>query len=191
MLIQTRGMECLAPFKQDGEKGATPSDAPSYRKVSGAHAFSIAHVPSELCWRPIVQTAVRPSFVVILAPEGDLSPGIKQALLCDITRPSSKMRFRIWLCADFGEQVTVTIRLAGRQILCRAGPSIGLLAEAGIHQIEVLSYADCFLFIAMVGLVTLFFIPLMAPFAPQQNTRLPSSSRREKSCLAPIKSLPD
>lgn len=59
--------------------------------------------------------------------------------------------------------------------------SIGLLAEAGSHQVEVLSYADCFLFMAMVGFVTLFFIPLMAPFFPLQNIRLPRSSRREKS----------
>ena len=44
--------------------------------------------------------------------------------------------------------------------------SIGLLAEAGSHQVEVLSYADCFLFMAMVGVVALFFIPLIAPFVP-------------------------
>jgi len=42
--------------------------------------------------------------------------------------------------------------------------SIGLLARAAARQVEVLSYADCFLFMAMVGFLALFFIPLMAPF---------------------------
>jgi DHA2 family multidrug resistance protein len=52
----------------------------------------------------------------------------------------------------------------------RAGlTSIGLLAAAGSHQVEVLSYADCFLFMAMVGVVALFFIPLMAPFLPPKK----------------------
>jgi len=48
--------------------------------VGGAHVFSIARLPSELCRRPIVQTAVRPLFVVVVAPEGDLPPGVEQIL---------------------------------------------------------------------------------------------------------------
>lgn len=44
--------------------------------------------------------------------------------------------------------------------------SIGLLTEAGPRQVEVLSYADCFLFMAIVGAVALLFIPLVAPFVP-------------------------
>jgi hypothetical protein len=48
--------------------------------------------------------------------------------------------------------------------------SVGLLARAGAQQVETLSYADCFLFMAMVGGLAFCFIPLMAPFiaAPKQ-----------------------
>jgi MFS transporter, DHA2 family, multidrug resistance protein len=74
----------------------------------------------------------------------------------------------------------------------RAGlASIGLLAEAGSHQVEVLSYADCFLFMALVGFVALFFIPLMVPFvsptkhsaAQTQSTRpgLPGHARNDRA----------
>jgi DHA2 family multidrug resistance protein len=56
-----------------------------------------------------------------------------------------------------------------------AGPQltpIGLVARAGAHQVEALSYADCFLFMAMVGVLAVFFIPLMAPFlAPSKERR--------------------
>jgi MFS transporter, DHA2 family, multidrug resistance protein len=44
--------------------------------------------------------------------------------------------------------------------------SIGLLARAGAQQVETLSYADCFLFMAMIGGIAFLFIPLMAPFVP-------------------------
>ena len=39
------------------------------------------------------------------------------------------------------------------------------------HQVEVLSYADCFLFMALVGAIALFLIPLMSPvvLARQSN----------------------
>jgi hypothetical protein len=69
--------------------------------------------------------------------------------------------------------------------------SIGLLAEAGSHQVEVLSYADCFVFMAMVGFVTFFFIPLMAPFVPPTKHSAAQKQPPGKECLAPIKSLPD
>jgi MFS transporter, DHA2 family, multidrug resistance protein len=41
--------------------------------------------------------------------------------------------------------------------------SIGWLARAAARQVEVLSYSDCFLFMAMVGFLVFFFIPLIAP----------------------------
>jgi MFS transporter, DHA2 family, multidrug resistance protein len=42
--------------------------------------------------------------------------------------------------------------------------SIGVLAQAGSHQVDVLSYADCFLFMAVVGMIAICLIPLMSPF---------------------------
>jgi MFS transporter, DHA2 family, multidrug resistance protein len=44
--------------------------------------------------------------------------------------------------------------------------SIGLLAHTGAHQVDVLSYADCFLFMAAAGAVAFCLIPIMAPFLP-------------------------
>jgi EmrB/QacA subfamily drug resistance transporter len=44
--------------------------------------------------------------------------------------------------------------------------SIGLLAHSGAHQVEVLSYADCFLFMAVAGAIAMCLIPLMSPFVP-------------------------
>jgi EmrB/QacA subfamily drug resistance transporter len=41
--------------------------------------------------------------------------------------------------------------------------SLGVLARLGMHQVEVLSYADCFLFMAMIGILALPFIALIAP----------------------------
>ena len=42
--------------------------------------------------------------------------------------------------------------------------SVGLLARAGEKQVATLSYADCFLFMAMIGGLAFCFIPLLAPF---------------------------
>jgi DHA2 family multidrug resistance protein len=42
--------------------------------------------------------------------------------------------------------------------------SVGLLARAGEKQVAALSYADCFLFMAMIGGLAFCFIPLLAPF---------------------------
>jgi MFS transporter, DHA2 family, multidrug resistance protein len=44
--------------------------------------------------------------------------------------------------------------------------SIGLLARSGAHQVDVLSYADCFLFMAAAGAIAMCLIPLMSPFVP-------------------------
>jgi len=41
--------------------------------------------------------------------------------------------------------------------------SLGLLARLGAHQVEVLSYADCFLFMATLGALALPFVFLIAP----------------------------
>ena len=70
-----------------------------------------------------------------------------------------------------------------------AGPQltpIGLLARAGAHQVEALSYADCFLFMAMVGVLAFFFIPLMAPFVapPKQVAQFNSSMSSGKPTLS-------
>jgi hypothetical protein len=48
--------------------------------------------------------------------------------------------------------------------------SIGLLAHAGTHQVEVLSYADCSLFMELIGVLALFLISMMPPFvAPNRQ----------------------
>ena len=60
--------------------------------------------------------------------------------------------------------------------------SVGLLARAGAQQVATLSYADCFLFMAMVGGLAFCFIPLLAPFvaAPKQAEQLlPSRIEKE------------
>lgn len=44
--------------------------------------------------------------------------------------------------------------------------SIGLLAHSGVHQVDVLSYADCFLFMAGAGAIAMCLIPVMSPFVP-------------------------
>ena len=60
--------------------------------------------------------------------------------------------------------------------------SVGLLARAGAQQVAILSFADCFLFMAMVGGVAFCFIPLLAPFvaAPKKAEQLlPSRIEKE------------
>jgi MFS transporter, DHA2 family, multidrug resistance protein len=47
--------------------------------------------------------------------------------------------------------------------------SIGMLARVGSHQVDVLSYADCFLFMAAVGAFAMCLIPLMSPFEPAKR----------------------
>lgn len=44
--------------------------------------------------------------------------------------------------------------------------SIGILAHSGAHQVDVLSFADCFLFMAAAGIIAMCLIPLMTPFTP-------------------------
>jgi MFS transporter, DHA2 family, multidrug resistance protein len=60
--------------------------------------------------------------------------------------------------------------------------SVGLLARAGAQQVATLSYADCFLFMAMVGGLAFCFIPLMAPFvaASKQPEQFLPSRTEEK-----------
>jgi hypothetical protein len=60
--------------------------------------------------------------------------------------------------------------------------SVGVLARAGAQQVETLSYADCFLFMAMVGGLAFCFVPLLAPSvaAPKQAEQLlPSRIEKE------------
>ena len=57
--------------------------------------------------------------------------------------------------------------------------SIALLSRHSAHQVEVLSYADCFLFMAMVGGITLVLIPLMSPFVPSKLPSQPKFGLRE------------
>ena len=64
--------------------------------------------------------------------------------------------------------------------------SVGLLARAGAQQVETLSYADCYLFMAMVGGLAFCFIPLLAPSvaAPKQAEQLlPSRIEKERRRL--------
>jgi DHA2 family multidrug resistance protein len=60
--------------------------------------------------------------------------------------------------------------------------SVGLLARAGEQQVATLSYADCFLFMAMVGGLACCFVPLLAPFvaaSKQAEQLLPSRIEKE------------
>ena len=60
--------------------------------------------------------------------------------------------------------------------------SVGLLARAGAQQVATLGYADCFLFMAMIGVIAFCFIPLLAPFvaAPKRAEQLlPSRIEKE------------
>jgi hypothetical protein len=43
---------------------------------------------------------------------------------------------------------------------------IGLLAHSGSHQVEVLSYAGCFLVMAVAGVIAMCLIPVISPFVP-------------------------
>jgi DHA2 family multidrug resistance protein len=60
--------------------------------------------------------------------------------------------------------------------------SVGLLARAEAQQVATLGYADCFLFMAMIGVIAFCFIPLLAPFvaAPKRAEQLlPSRIEKE------------
>jgi DHA2 family multidrug resistance protein len=46
---------------------------------------------------------------------------------------------------------------------------VGLLAHSSMHQVEVLSYADCFLFMAVAGVIAMCLIPVMPPFLSAQK----------------------
>ena len=57
--------------------------------------------------------------------------------------------------------------------------SVGLLAHSGSHQVDVLSYADCFLFMAVAGAIAICLIPIMSPFVPAPKPAAAQSSRKE------------
>jgi MFS transporter, DHA2 family, multidrug resistance protein len=59
--------------------------------------------------------------------------------------------------------------------------SIGLLAHGATHQVEVLSYADCFLFMAAAGAIAMCLIPLMSPFVPAPKPSKAQSPAREQA----------
>jgi hypothetical protein len=56
--------------------------------------------------------------------------------------------------------------------------SIASLSHAGVHQVEVLSYADCFLFMAAAGVIAICLIPLMSPFVPASRPTASDPQRR-------------
>jgi DHA2 family multidrug resistance protein len=57
----------------------------------------------------------------------------------------------------------------GHGLVDAHGAAIRLLQETGTKQATTLSYADAFLFMALVGLVALCFVPLIPPVAPQTS----------------------
>jgi MFS transporter, DHA2 family, multidrug resistance protein len=65
---------------------------------------------------------------------------------------------------------------SGMNAAAGAHQSIALLSRMGAHQVEVLSYADCFLFMALIGTLALFLIPLIAPTVPAQLPAAPKAS---------------
>jgi MFS transporter, DHA2 family, multidrug resistance protein len=70
-----------------------------------------------------------------------------------------------------------TVGHTGNYLVTHAGASapdayllsVGLLAHSSMHQVEVLSYADCFLFMALAGVIAMCLIPVMSPFIPAQK----------------------
>ena len=67
-----------------------------------------------------------------------------------------------------GETTSTALSSTSRFLESNGGTSteltpVGVLARAAARQVEVLSYADCFLFMAMVGFLAFFFIPLITP----------------------------
>jgi MFS transporter, DHA2 family, multidrug resistance protein len=56
-----------------------------------------------------------------------------------------------------------------------AHQSIAFLSRMGAHQVEVLSYADCFLFMALIGTLALFLVPLIAPVVSAQQSVVPKA----------------
>jgi DHA2 family multidrug resistance protein len=76
-----------------------------------------------------------------------------------------------------GETTSTALSSTSRFLESNSGTStgltpVGVLARAAARQVEVLSYADCFLFMAMVGFLAFFFIPLITP----QPSRKPGST---------------
>ena len=74
------------------------------------------------------------------------------------------------------ESTSTTLSSMSRFLETNSGTNAGLkpigwLARSAAHQVEVLSYADCFLFMAMVGFLAFFFIPLMAPLPSHERGR--------------------
>jgi MFS transporter, DHA2 family, multidrug resistance protein len=67
---------------------------------------------------------------------------------------------------------------SGMNASAGAHQSIALLSRMGAHQVEVLSYADCFLFMALIGTLALFLIPLIAPTVPAQQPVAPKAPGR-------------
>jgi MFS transporter, DHA2 family, multidrug resistance protein len=82
---------------------------------------------------------------------------------------------RLYEHLDIGNVATRdAIDHTGNYLIAHAGASspgshltsIALLAHSSMHQVEVLSYADCFVFMAIAGLIAMFLIPVMSPFVP-------------------------
>lgn len=69
------------------------------------------------------------------------------------------------------ETTSATIHAASGYLAAHSGAdagvgarqSIAILSKIGAHQVEVLSYADCFVFMAVVGTVALCLVPLISP----------------------------
>ena len=69
---------------------------------------------------------------------------------------------------------------AGADIAYSHVASIGLLARSGAHQVDVLSYADCFLFMAAAGAIAMCLIPVMSPFVPVPKPAKAQSSTQSR-----------
>jgi MFS transporter, DHA2 family, multidrug resistance protein len=69
------------------------------------------------------------------------------------------------------ETTAAVIHSASRYLVAYSGADVSggavqplaLVSRLAAHQVEVLSYADCFLFMALVGAVTFLLVPLIAP----------------------------
>jgi DHA2 family multidrug resistance protein len=61
--------------------------------------------------------------------------------------------------------------------------SIALLAHSSARQVEVLSYADCFLFMACTGAIAMCLIPVMSPFVPAPKPPLAPSPPKQAGSL--------
>jgi MFS transporter, DHA2 family, multidrug resistance protein len=83
------------------------------------------------------------------------------------------------------ETTAGTVHAVSRYVVAYSGAnavggvrqSIAVLSRTGAHQVDVLSYADCFLFMAMIGVTALLLVPLIPPVVTATQSGPPKVSK--------------